>query len=76
MVATKPKPRTFKKSLKIKDLKKAGLKPSDLAAFGDDWDTMISLLNVLKLTGPKITDDISTKELFKLQEKISGVFLD
>ena len=75
MVAEK-KARTFKKSLKIKDLKKAGLKPSDLLKATDDWDVMIQLLNALKISGPKITDDVDVKELNKLQEKISGVFLD
>ena len=68
--------RKFKKSLKIKDLKKAGLKPSDLLKATDDCDVMIQLLNALKISGPKITDDVDVKELHKLQEKIQGVFLD
>ncbi|KKN03477.1 hypothetical protein LCGC14_1107190 [marine sediment metagenome] len=76
MVVKKVVARTFKKSLKIKDLKKAGLKPSDLIKVQDDWDITIKLLNALKQTGPKITDDIDIKELNKLQENISGVFLD
>jgi len=68
--------RKFKKTLKIKDLKKVGLKSSDIVNASDDWDLMIALLNAYKLSGPKITDDISVEELNKLQSKALGSFLE
>lgn len=68
--------RKFKKTLKIKDLKKAGLKPSDIVNASDDWDIMIALLNAYKLSGPKITDNMSVEELNKLQQKALGSFLE
>jgi len=70
-----PKPRKFKSKLTIEDLEKAGLQPSDLSALQDDWGKLIALMNVLMISGPKITKKIEVKELNKYQEQLLPLFL-
>jgi len=67
--------RTFKDKLLIADLIKLKINPAELAKAMDNWKTMISIMNALLKTGPKITDKIDLKEFNKIQKIISKAFL-
>ena len=68
--------RTFKDKLLIADLIKLKINPAELAKAMDNWKTMISIMNALLKTGPKITDkNLDLKEFNKIQKIISKAFL-
>ena len=68
--------REFKEELLVEDLIKVGLTPMDMQKIGEDWETMIKILNAMLIKGPKVTSKISLKELTKMQEKVGKSFLE